>query len=82
MERIFEPKNEQEKTLVDVIKTNHDKKTRKNALVELLKINGFDKNELFAIRSKEFYMRIPNKPSTWKRFSHAYILYNDILLKR
>lgn len=82
MERLFEPKNEQEKALVDIIKNNPEKATRKKALIELLKLNGFDKNELYAIRSKEVYQRIPNKPTTWKRFSHALIIYNDLLLKR
>lgn len=82
MEMIFEPNNEQEKQLVDIIKNNPEKATRKKALVELLKINGFDKNELYAIRSIEVYKRIPNKPPTWKTFSHAVIMYNNLLLKR
>lgn len=82
MERLFVPKNEDEKALVDIITKNTEKATRKKALIQLLKLNGFDKNELYAIRAKEVYQRIPNKPPTWKRFSHASIVYNDTLLKR
>lgn len=82
MERIFEPKSDKEKILVEIIKTNSEKKSRKKALIELLNLNGFKKDELYAIRSIEYYQRIPNKPPTWKRFSHACILYNDCLIKR
>lgn len=82
MERIFEPKTEQELSLVRVIKSNPDKSERKKALQQLLKINGFDKNELYAIRSKEIYQRIPNKPPTWQRFRSATLFYNDTMLKR
>jgi hypothetical protein len=82
MERIFEPKTEQEVELVKVIKTNPDKAARKKALQQLLVLNGFDKNDLYSIRSKEVYTRIPNKPPTWKRFYSATVLYNDIMLKR
>ena len=82
MERIFEPQTEQEIELVKIIKTNPEKTTRKKALKQLLVLNGFDKNELYAIRSKEVYSRIPNKPPTWKRFYSATILYDDCKLKR
>ena len=82
MERIFEPKTEQEFELVEIIKTNSDKNARKKALQQLLILNGFDKNYLYAIRSKEVYSRIPNKPPTWKRFYSATVLYNDTMLKR
>ena len=82
MERLFEPKTEQEAELVKIIKTNSDKDTRKKALKELLVLNGFDKKELYAIRSKETYDRIPNKPPTWMRFRMASIVYNDTMLKR
>lgn len=82
MERLFEPKTEQEAELVKIIKTHSDKDTRKKALKELLVLNGFDKKELYAIRSKETYDRIPNKPSTWMRFRMASIVYNDTMLKR
>ena len=82
MERLFEPKTEQETELVKIIKTHSDKDTRKKALKELLVLNGFDKKELYAIRSKEIYDRIPNKPPTWQRFRMASIVYNDTMLKR
>lgn len=82
MERIFEPKNDEERYFVNIIKTNTDKVTRKKALINLLKLNGFEKNELFAIRSVEVYARIPNKPPTWRRFHHATVVYNTLLLKR
>ena len=82
MERIFKPKTEQEVELVKIIKTNPEKTTRKKALNQLLVLNGFDKNELYAIRSKEVYQRIPNKPPTWKRFYSATIFYDDCKLKR
>lgn len=82
MERIFEPKTEQEFDLVKIIKTNSDKSARKKALQQLLILNGFDKNDLYAIRSKEVYSSIPNKPPTWKRFYSATVLYNDTMLKR
>lgn len=82
MERIFEPKTEQEFELVKTIKTNPDKAARKKALQQLLILNGFDKNDLYAIRSTEVYSRIPNKPPTWKRFYSATVLYNDTMLKR
>ena len=82
MERIFEPKTEQEVELVKVIKTSHAKAARKKALQQLLVLNGLDKNDVYSIRSKEVYARIPNKPPTWKRFHSATILYNDTILKR
>lgn len=82
MERLFEAKTEKEQELVYIIKTNSDLKTRRKALKDLLVLNGFDKNELYAIRSKEVYTRIPNKPPTWMRFFSASIIYEDTLLKR
>ena len=82
MERLFEPKNEQEFKLVEIIKTDQDKSKRKKALQQLLVLNGFDKNDLYSIRSKEVYARIPNKPPTWKRFWSASIVYDDTKLKR
>lgn len=82
MERLFEAKTEKEQELVYIIKTNSDLKTRRKALKDLLVLNGFDKNELYAIRSKEVYIRIPNKPPTWMRFFSASIIYEDTLLKR
>ena len=82
MERLFEPKTEQEIELVKIIKTHFDKNTRKKALKELLVLNGFPKNELYAIRSREIYDRIPNKPPTWRRFRMATIVYNDTMIKR
>ena len=82
MERIFEPKSEQEASLVKVIKTSPVKAIRKKALGQLLVLNGFDKNDLYAIRSKEVYQRIPNKPPTWQRFCSATIFYDDCKLKR
>ena len=82
MERLFEPKTEQETELVKIIKTNTDKAKRKKALQELLVLNGFDKNDLYGIRSKEIYTRIPNKPPTWQRFWSASIVYDDCKLRR
>lgn len=82
MERIFEPKTEQEKELVSLIKTSPIRATRRKALKQLLVLNGFTKNELYAIRSKEVYSRIPNKPPTWQRFYSATIMYDDCRLKR
>jgi hypothetical protein len=82
MERLFEPKNEQESELVKIIKTDKDKTKRKKALQKLLVLNGFDKNDLYSIRSKEVYARIPNKPPTWKSFWSASIVYDDCKLKR
>ena len=82
MERLFEPKNEQENELVKIIKTDQDKVKRKKALKELLVLNGLDKSDLYTIRSKEVYTRIPNKPPTWKRFWSASIVYDDTRLKR
>ena len=82
MERIFEPKTEQEVELVKVIKTSTAKAARKKALQQLLVLNGLDKNDVYSIRSKEVYARIPNKPPTWKRFYSATVLYNDTILKR
>jgi hypothetical protein len=82
MERIFEPKNDQENELVKIIKTNQDKRKRKKALQELLVLNGLDKNDYYTIRSKEVYARIPNRPPTWTRFWSASIVYDDCILKR
>ena len=82
MELLFEPKNQQETELVKIIKTNPDKAKRKKALQELLVLNGFDKNDLYAIRSIEVYTRIPNKPPTWRRFYSASIVYDVCRLKR
>ena len=82
MERLFEPKNEQESKLVEIIKTDQDRSKRKKALQQLLVLNGFDKNDLYSIRSKEVYARIPNKPPTWTRFCSASIIYDDTKLKR
>lgn len=82
MERIFEPKTEKEIELVKIIKTNSNKAARKKALQQLLILNGIDKNDLYAIRSKEVYSRIPNKPATWKRFHSATVMYDDTILKK
>lgn len=82
MEHIFEAKTEEEKQLVQIIKTNPDRNSRKKALKQLLVLNGLDKNNLYAIRSKEVYVRIPNKPPTWTRFWSATVIYDDCLLKR
>ena len=82
MERIFEAKNEKEQELVQIIKTNSDKNSRKKALQQLLVLNGLDKNDLYSIRSKEVYVRIPNKPPTWMKFWSASIVYDDCLIKR
>ncbi len=82
MERLFEPKTEQENELVKIIKTDQDKTKRKKALQQLLVLNGFDKNDLYSIRSKEVYARIPNKPPTWTRFWSASIVYDDTKLTR
>lgn len=82
MERIFEPKTEQEAELVKIIKTNPNKVARKKALQQLLILNGFDKNNLYAIRSEEVYVRIPNKPSYFRRFHFATLVYNDTMLVR
>lgn len=82
MERIFEPKTPQEIELVKTIKTSQIKTDRKKALQMLLVLNGFNKNELYAIRTKEVYSRIPNNPSTWMRFCSSTIVYNSCLLKR
>jgi hypothetical protein len=82
MERLFEPKTEQENELVKIIKTDQDKAKRKKALQQLLVLNGFDKNDLYSIRSKEVYTRIPNKPPTWTRFWSASIVYDDTKMKR
>ena len=82
MERLFEPKTEQENELVKIIKTDQNKAKRKKALQQLLVLNGFDKNDLYSIRSKEVYTRIPNKPPTWTRFWSASIVYDDTKMKR
>jgi len=82
MERLFEPKTERENELVQIIKTDQDKAKRKKALQQLLVLNGFDKNDLYSIRSKEVYTRIPNKPPTWTRFWSASIVYDDTKMKR
>ena len=82
MERIFEAKTAEEKQLVQIIKTNPDKKSRKKALQQLLVLNGLDKNDLYSIRSKEVYTRIPNKPPTWMKFWSATIVYDDCLINR
>lgn len=82
MELLFQPKTEKEIELVEIIKTNKDKKIRKKALQELLVLNGLDKNDLYAIRSKEYYFKIANKSIGWNRFSHASIIYNNTLLNR
>ena len=82
MERLFEPRTEQEAALVEIIRTSPLKGARKKALMQLLVLCGFDKCELYAIRSKEVYQRIPNKPKTWQRFCSATIFYDDCRLKR
>lgn len=82
MERIFEPKTQQEIELVQIIKTSQIKADRKKALQKLLILNGFDKNDIYSIRSKEVYARIPNKPPTWTRFWSATIVYDDCKIKR
>lgn len=82
MERIFEAKTDREIELVKILKTSANKNSRKKALQELLKINGCDKNDLFAIRSKEVYARIEGKPKTWRRFFSATIVYDDRLIHR
>jgi hypothetical protein len=82
MERIFEPKSDKEKELVQIIKTNPDKAKRASAIKQLRLLNGIDKNDLYAIRAKDVYGRIPNKPPTWTRFYSASIFYDDCLLKR
>jgi hypothetical protein len=82
MERLFIPKNAQEVELVHIIKTNKDKAARRKALSQLLVLNGFDKNEVYAIRSIETYRRMPGKPATWQRFFSATVYYDDCRLKR
>jgi hypothetical protein len=82
MERIFEPKTNEEIELVNVIKTNPEKKERQKALKKLLVLNGFSKKELYAIRSIEYYDPIPNQPTYYKKFRMAIVMYNDTMLKR
>lgn len=82
MERIFEPKTQEEIELVQIIKTSQIKVDRKKALQKLLILNGCDKNDIYSIRSKEVYARIPNKPPTWTRFWSATIVYDDCKIKR
>lgn len=82
MERLFEAKTEAEAELVKVIKTSKIKAERQKALKKLLTINGLQKDDLYAIRSKELYVSIPGKPSYYKSFYSASVVYEDTLLKR
>jgi hypothetical protein len=82
MERLFEPKTEKEAELVKTIKNNRDRISRKKALQSLLILNGFEKSELYAIRSIEYYDGISNKPSAWKKFRSASVVYDDCRVTR
>jgi len=82
MKCIFQPKTEQEIKLVEIIKTNKLRSKRKKALQELLFINGFDKNDLTIIFSKENFVRIKNQPPSYSMFHSAIIFYDNSILKR
>ena len=82
MERLFQAKTDAESALVLTITTHKDANTRKKALVALRVLNGVPANDLYAIRSKENYSRIPGKPIGWNRFNNASLFYDDCRIQR
>ena len=82
MERLFEAKTDAESALVLTITTHKDQKVRKNALIALRVLNGIPANDLYTIRSKENYSRIPGKPIGWNRFNNASLFYDDCRIQR
>jgi hypothetical protein len=88
MYRIFEPKTEQEQTLVNIIKKSKELKERRKALQELKLVNGITKEMqkeqvgILSIVCHEIYQKIPNSKWYCQKFSHATIKYEDTIIKR
>ena len=81
VERLFIPKNEEEKILCKIIASSPELKKRKKALSKLRELYHLEGLQaLTALRAIEYYNHIQGKPAYFRRFRSASIVYNDEII--